>query len=74
VKVLVIDIGGTSVKILATGHKESRRFASGPTMTPKLMVAAYVERLISALQLDDVVLGGGQCQEFGQTAQGLPGR
>jgi glucose-6-phosphate isomerase len=38
-KVLTIDIGGTSVKILATGQKEPRRFPSGPTMTPKLMVA-----------------------------------
>jgi hypothetical protein len=28
--VLVIDIGGTYVKILATGQKERRRFESGP--------------------------------------------
>jgi polyphosphate glucokinase len=29
--VLAIDIGGTHVKILATGQDESRRFVSGPT-------------------------------------------
>jgi polyphosphate glucokinase len=38
--VLVVDIGGTHVKILATGQKERREFVSGPTLTPKQMVAA----------------------------------
>ncbi|MEI9935782.1 MAG: ROK family protein [Pseudomonadota bacterium] len=38
--VLVVDIGGTSVKILATGQTESRRLPSGVTMTPEQMVAA----------------------------------
>ena len=28
-KVLVIDIGGTNVKLLATGEKERRKFPSG---------------------------------------------
>jgi len=42
-KVLTIDIGGTSVKILATGQKEPRRFPSGPKMTPKQMVAGVRE-------------------------------
>lgn len=37
--VLVVDIGGTHVKILATGQKERREFASGPTLTPKKLVA-----------------------------------
>jgi polyphosphate glucokinase len=37
--VLAIDIGGTHVKILATGQKERRKFQSGPKLTPKLMVA-----------------------------------
>lgn len=37
--VLVVDIGGTQVKILATGQKERREFASGPTLTPKKLVA-----------------------------------
>ncbi len=38
-KVLVVDIGGTHVKILATGQKEPRKFDSGSSMTPKEMVA-----------------------------------
>jgi len=36
--VLAIDIGGTHMKILATGQKERREFESGPKLTPKLMV------------------------------------
>lgn len=39
-KVLVIDIGGTHVKLLATGHKQRVEFHSGPKMTPKKMVVA----------------------------------
>jgi polyphosphate glucokinase len=39
VKVLVVDIGGTSVKLLATGKRQARRFLSGPAMTPALFVA-----------------------------------
>ncbi len=37
--VLVIDVGGTHVKILATGQDELREFVSGPTVTPQQMVA-----------------------------------
>ena len=33
--VLVVDIGGTHVKILATGQDEPRKFPSGPTLTPE---------------------------------------
>jgi len=40
--VLVIDIGGTHVKILATGESEHRQFDSGPTLTPKRMVRDVV--------------------------------
>jgi polyphosphate glucokinase len=38
-KVLVVDVGGTHVKILATGQSDRREFRSGPTLTPKRMVA-----------------------------------
>ena len=38
-KILVIDVGGTHVKVLATGQREERKFPSGPAMTPKQMVA-----------------------------------
>src|SRR6476661_889440 len=42
--VLVIDIGGTNVKILATGQQERVRFPSGPGMTAKAMVAGVKKR------------------------------
>jgi polyphosphate glucokinase len=37
-KILVIDVGGTHVKVLATGQREERKFPSGPAMTAKHMV------------------------------------
>jgi polyphosphate glucokinase len=37
-KILVVDIGGTTVKTLATGQPEPRKFHSGPKMTPQQMV------------------------------------
>ncbi len=33
--ILVIDVGGTHVKILATDQKEKREFPSGPTLTAR---------------------------------------
>src|SRR5215470_16672367 len=36
--VLVVDAGGTHVKILATGEDTPRKFPSGPTLTAKQMV------------------------------------
>jgi ROK family protein len=37
-KILVIDVGGTHVKALATGRKKPIRIPSGPTMTAQEMV------------------------------------
>ena len=37
--VLVIDVGGTHVKILATGQKDERRMDSGPHADAAQMVA-----------------------------------
>jgi len=37
-KILVIDIGGTNVKMLASGQETPRKFPSGPEMTPERMV------------------------------------
>ena len=37
--ILVVDVGGTHVKILATGQDMSRQFDSGPTLTPGTMVS-----------------------------------
>jgi predicted NBD/HSP70 family sugar kinase len=38
-RILVIDVGGAHVKVLATGHKKSVKFSSGSKMTPARMVA-----------------------------------
>jgi polyphosphate glucokinase len=37
-KTLVVDIGGTNIKMLATGEKEPRKMPSGPSMTAAKMV------------------------------------
>jgi polyphosphate glucokinase len=55
-KVLAIDIGGTNVKILATGQKVPRKFPSGPKMTPKQMVAG-VKELAKDWEYDAVSVG-----------------
>jgi polyphosphate glucokinase len=54
--VLVIDVGGTHVKILATGQKQSRESPSGPTLTAKQMVAG-VKKLAGDWQYDAVAIG-----------------
>lgn len=55
-KVLVVDIGGTSVKMLATGQEQRRKFSSGPDMTPRQMVAG-VKKLTSDWKYDAVSIG-----------------
>jgi polyphosphate glucokinase len=54
--VLVIDIGGTHVKVLATGQDAEREFVSGPTLTPKKMVSK-VRKLVSDWDYDAVSVG-----------------
>ena len=54
--VLVIDVGGTNVKILATGQTEPRKFPSGPTLTPKQMVGR-VKKLTGDWKYDAVSVG-----------------
>jgi hypothetical protein len=54
--VLVIDVGGTSVKILATGQPESRSFRSGPKLTPSRMVSG-VKKLAANWTYDVVSIG-----------------
>lgn len=55
-KVLVIDVGGTNVKILTTGARTPRKVSSGPTMTAKAMVAA-VKRLAGGWSYNVISLG-----------------
>jgi len=55
-KVLVIDVGGTHVKILASGEQQAREFASGPTLTPQRMVDG-VKELTRDWNYDVVAIG-----------------
>ena len=55
-KVLAVDVGGTHVKILATGQKVRREFASGPSLTPQKMVAR-VKKLAGNWRYDVVSIG-----------------
>jgi polyphosphate glucokinase len=55
-RVLVVDVGGTNVKILATGEKTPRKFPSGPKLTPKKMVAG-VKALAAEWKYDAVAIG-----------------
>jgi polyphosphate glucokinase len=55
-KVLVIDIGGTHVKVLATGQVTHREFDSGPALTPKRMVSE-VRKLVTDWKHDVVSVG-----------------
>jgi polyphosphate glucokinase len=54
--VLVVDVGGTSVKILATGQTEHRSFPSGPKMTPRQMVSG-VKKLARDWSYDVISIG-----------------
>jgi polyphosphate glucokinase len=54
--VLVIDIGGTHVKVLTTGRKAHREFDSGPTLTPKQMVAD-VKKLVADWKYEAISIG-----------------
>jgi polyphosphate glucokinase len=56
VNVLVVDIGGSHVKILATGQDEPCKFVSGPGLTPRRMVAG-VKKLARGWKYDAVAIG-----------------
>ncbi len=54
--VLVVDVGGTHVKILVTGQTLHRKFDSSPTLTAPQMVAG-VEQLLGDWKYDVVSIG-----------------
>ena len=54
--ILVIDIGGTNVKVLATGQTERRRFPSGRRLTPERMVE-QVKELVKDWPYEAVSIG-----------------
>jgi polyphosphate glucokinase len=55
-KVLVIDIGGSHVKVLASGQDARREFDSGPALTPKRMVSE-VRKLVTDWKYEVVSIG-----------------
>jgi len=57
-KVLTIDIGGTNVKVLASGQGDvtPRRFPSGRTLTPNKM-ASQVKKIADDWQYDVISIG-----------------
>ncbi len=54
--VLVVDVGGTHVKLLATGQNAARELPSGPTLTAEQMVAD-VKKLTADWTYDAVAIG-----------------
>ncbi|AZO10707.1 MULTISPECIES: ROK family protein [unclassified Mesorhizobium] len=54
--VLTIDVGGSHVKILASGGGEMRRADSGPGLTPRRVVAS-VNELAEGLDYDLIAMG-----------------
>lgn len=55
-KVLVVDVGGTHVKILSTGQEAPRKIVSGPRLTPQRMVSG-VKKLARGWTYDAVSMG-----------------
>jgi predicted NBD/HSP70 family sugar kinase len=54
--VLVVDVGGTNVKVLVTGKRAPRKIPSGPAMTARQMVDA-VRRLAADWSYDVIAVG-----------------
>lgn len=54
--ILVVDIGGTNIKVRCTGQSEIKKFHSGPKMTPSVMVST-IKKLTSGWQYDVISMG-----------------
>jgi predicted NBD/HSP70 family sugar kinase len=54
-KILVIDIGGTHVKLMIS-RKEKRKFDSGPKLTPKQLIVA-IKKNLSGWDFDAISIG-----------------
>jgi polyphosphate glucokinase len=55
-RVLAIDVGGSHVKTRVSGRRDMRQFESGPTLTPRQMVAKVL-KLNGDLKYDVVSIG-----------------
>jgi polyphosphate glucokinase len=57
-RVLVIDVGGTNVKVYSTGHAEPLKVPSGPRLTPRTMMAEVLREAASTgWEFDAVSIG-----------------
>ncbi|WP_237155317.1 ROK family protein [Oryzibacter oryziterrae] len=54
--VLTIDIGGSNVKLMTSDERVSRKFASGPGLTPEVMVSGALE-IARDLTFDTISIG-----------------
>ena len=77
--VLVVDVGGSSIKFLATGQEKRRKFHSGRQMTPAQMVEGVIEATadwqfdVVALAYPGVVREGKPAREPHNLGQGWVG-
>jgi polyphosphate glucokinase len=55
-KILVIDIGGTTIKLLATGHRKPVKIPSGPKLTPTHM-AQLVRQAVADWDYSAISIG-----------------
>jgi polyphosphate glucokinase len=67
--VLVVDVGGTRVKVSASNAEETRRFKSGPSFTPNLLVEK-LRQVTGDWRYDVIALGyPGTVNEHGPVAE-----
>jgi hypothetical protein len=78
-RILTVDVGGTKVKLLASGETEPRKLASGPRLTPASMVDK-VRKAAKDWRYDAVSIGlparvgpGGPLAEPGNLGHGWVG-
>jgi predicted NBD/HSP70 family sugar kinase len=55
-RILVLDVGGSNVKLAVSGRDKVQKFASGPKMSPAEMVK-QVRKLVSPDEYDAVSIG-----------------
>ena len=55
-RILVLDVGGTNVKVLLPGHKVPLKIHSGPKLSPRAMVAD-VQKAAKGAHYDAVTIG-----------------
>ena len=71
-KVLVVDVGGTHVKLLATGRRAPVKVDSGPDLTPRVMVRRVLEAT-AGWRYEVVTLGypGRSCADGGSPTRAI---